>query len=61
MRWKITGQPGSHREVSLGHRRRAVNTPSALGTKGNRELLAKTDPPLTKDSNVRTLKGSKLG
>lgn len=31
------------------------------GHKGDRELLAKTDPLLTKASTGRTLKGSKLG
>lgn len=50
MRWEITGQPGSHREVSLGIQvKGSAHTPGALGTRGgDRESLAKTNPVQTR-------------
>ena len=47
MRWEITGQPGSHREVSLGTQMKGSEHFRCTGHKGE---LAKTN--LKKDSNA---------
>lgn len=52
MRWEITGQLGSHREVSRGIQVKGSGHPGAPGTKGNMESLVKMNPFQTKGSKA---------
>lgn len=52
MRWEITGQPGSHREVSLGTQMKGSEHFKGTEHKGEQGVTGSTNPFLTKDPNV---------
>lgn len=61
MRWEITGQPGSHREVSLGIQMKGSGHSGCAGRTGDGESLANESVSNKTRVLLRVLEGSKLG